>query len=56
MTLRVGAGKACISPTADLFPFSGFAGSDPKVEVHDDLYTRAIVIDNGEKLAAIVKS
>ena len=54
MTLRVGAGKACISPTADLFPFSGFAGSDPKVEVHDDLYTRAIVIDNGEKLAAIV--
>ncbi|MBQ1467961.1 MAG: neutral/alkaline non-lysosomal ceramidase N-terminal domain-containing protein [Solobacterium sp.] len=54
MSLRVGASKACISPAPDLFPFGTFGGADPRSALHDDIYTRAVVIDNGETRAAIV--
>ena len=52
--LKVGAAKACISPTPDLFPFTTFGDADKRTELHDDLYTRAIVMDNGTTRAAIV--
>ena len=54
MTLRVGAGKACISPTEECFPFPTFGNADPRSALHDDIFTRAVVIDNGETRAAIV--
>ena len=54
MTLKVGAGKACISPSAECFPFPTFGGGKPRSAIHDDIYTRAVVIDNGKTRAAIV--
>ncbi len=54
MALKVGAGKACISPTAECFPFPTFGNADPRSAMHDDIYTRAVVIDNGKTRAAIV--
>ncbi len=54
--LMVGAAKACINPTPDMYPIpSSFAdwGVAPLLqsEIYDDMYCRAIVIDNGsEKL------
>ncbi len=54
MTLRVGAAKACISPTAECFPFPTFGNAEPRSAMHDDIYTRVVVMDNGETRAAIV--
>ncbi len=54
MTLKAGAAKACISPTAECFPFPTFGNADPRSAMHDDIYTRAVVIDNGKTRAAIV--
>ena len=54
--LMVGAAKACINPTPDMYPIpSSFAdwGVAPLLqsEIYDDMYCRTIVIDNGsEKL------
>ena len=50
--LMVGAAKACINPTPDMYPIpSSFAdwGVDPLLQsaVFDDMYCRAIIIDNG---------
>lgn len=50
--LRVGAGKACINPTAEMYPIpSSFAdwGEKPLLqeEIYDDIYCRAVAIDNG---------
>jgi hypothetical protein len=50
--LLVGAGKAAITPTKDLFPFPGWEGANYE-DIHDDYYVRVIMIDNGEKKAAI---
>src|SRR5580704_4917131 len=46
--LRAGAAKVDISPTKDMFPFHGFAG------VHDPLYARALVLDNGSTKVALI--
>lgn len=54
MAIKAGAAKVCISPTEDLFPFGTFGGADPRSALHDDIFTRAVVIDNGETRAAIV--
>lgn len=50
--LMVGAAKACINPTPDMYPIpSSFAdwGVAPLLqsEIYDDMYCRAIIIDNG---------
>lgn len=52
--LRVGAAKACINPTADMYPIpSSFAdwGVAPLLqsEIYDDIYCRAVIIDNGSE-------
>lgn len=52
--LKVGAGKANINPTPDMFPIpSKFAdwGMAPQcqMEIYDDIFCRAIVIDNGKE-------
>lgn len=46
-TLKVGAAKVDITPAADKLP-KGFEG------IHDHLFTRAIVIDNGVTRAALI--
>src|SRR5580700_6246119 len=46
--LRAGAAKVDISPTKDMFPFHGIGG------VHDPLYARALVLDNGSSKVALI--
>ena len=54
MTLRVGAGKASLNPTPDMFPFPTPAKSDwglkpiSEETTYDDMNCRAIAIDNGK--------
>lgn len=46
--LKVGAAKACVTPPQAWFPFAK-SNNGPKVTgVLHDLYTRAVVLDNGE--------
>lgn len=45
--LKVGAGKACVTPPREWFPFTNFTGI-PMTDVKQDIYTRAVVLDNGE--------
>lgn len=57
--LMVGAAKVCINPSADMYPIpSSFAdwGVDPLLqsEIYDDLYCRALVVDNGEEKMLIM--
>lgn len=49
--LRAGAAKVDISPTADMFPFTNMQtyGS-----LHDPLFVRALVLDNGSNKLALV--
>jgi neutral ceramidase len=51
--LRAGAAKVDITPAADEFPYPD-AGELPFVGVHDPLFTRALVLDDGTKEVAIV--
>jgi hypothetical protein len=44
--LRVGAGKAAIVYPDNFFPYSGFRGRY-LTGVHDDIYARALFLDNG---------
>jgi hypothetical protein len=55
-TLRAGAAKVDITPPADsALPMSGYASrTDGFQEIHDPLFIRAIVIDDGANQAAIV--
>src|SRR5580704_3702660 len=46
--LRAGAARVDISPTKDMFPLRGFA------DVHDPLYARALVLDNGSSKVALI--
>ena len=49
--LRAGASKVDISPTKDMFPLmAGQAYAD----VHDPLYARALVLDNGSSKVALI--
>lgn len=50
--LLVGAGKACITPTPNLFPFLQYGVQ--RAAVHDDIFVRVVLIDNGVTRAAIV--
>jgi hypothetical protein len=51
--LRAGAAKVSISPSADEFPYSTPREKD-FVGVHDDLYARALVLDDGATKVALV--
>ncbi|MGH7193247.1 MAG: neutral/alkaline non-lysosomal ceramidase N-terminal domain-containing protein, partial [Candidatus Saccharimonadales bacterium] len=46
--LRAGAAKVDISPTKDMFPMRNF------IDVHDPLYARALVLDNGSVKIALI--
>lgn len=59
MALKVGAAKACINPTPDLYPIpSSFAdwGVAPLLQEcpYDDMFCRAIAIDNGEEITILM--
>ena len=45
--LRVGAGKADITPDADKVP-------EPLQAIHDHIFTRAIIVENGGRLALLM--
>jgi len=51
--LRAGAGKVSITPAADEFPYTA-PGERPFVGIHDDVYARALVLDDGHKRVAVV--
>lgn len=51
--LRAGAARVSITPTADEFPYV-VAREKNFVGVHDDVYARALVLDNGTTRVAIV--
>jgi len=55
-TLQVGAAKVDITPSADAtLPMSGYSDRKEGFKgIHDHIYTRAIVVSDGAKLAAIV--
>lgn len=51
--LRAGAGKVSITPPADVFPYLA-PREKPIVGVHDDVFARALVLDDGKARVAIV--
>jgi neutral ceramidase len=55
-TLQVGAAKVDITPSADAaLPMSGYADRKGGFKgIHDHIYTRAIVVSDGTKLATII--
>jgi hypothetical protein len=57
-SLRAGAARMSITPASDAFPYASPSSprDKPFVAVHDDIFARALVLDNGAKrlvLAAI---
>jgi neutral ceramidase len=52
--LRIGAAKVDITPPQSMFPIPGYAGRTVFVGVHDPVFARAIVLDNGNTQAAII--
>jgi hypothetical protein len=50
--LRAGAAKVDISPIPDMFPIA--QGFQTFVDVHDPIYARAIVLDNGSTKVALI--
>lgn len=52
--LRVGAAKRCINPTEAMMPYPSFNRDNPFTAIFSDCNTRAIVIDNGTELAAVL--
>src|SRR6266851_742338 len=55
-TLQAGSAKVDITPSADAaLPMSGYAGRQEGFKgIHDHIYTRAIVLSDGSRQAAIV--
>lgn len=51
--LKVGAAKRCINPTPEMLPYPSF-NKEPFTAIFSDCNTRAIVIDNGRELAAVL--
>jgi neutral ceramidase len=50
-SLRAGAAKVDISPTKDMFPFNS---GQNFYDVHDPIYARALVLDNGASKVAFI--
>jgi len=54
MQLRAGAAKVNITPPVGI-PLSGYtARKDVSQGIHDELYAKALVLDNGERILAII--
>jgi hypothetical protein len=54
-TLRAGAARVDITPPQDAtLPMAGYAGRAPSKGIHDPIYVRAIVLDNGATQSALV--
>lgn len=53
--LRAGASKIAITPTVDEFPYQ-IGREKPFVGVHDDVFVRALVLDDGTRRVAIVSA
>ncbi len=56
-SLRAGAAKVDISPTPDLFPLVDpipFINGGEFIDVHDPLWARALVLDNGSTKVAMI--
>jgi predicted pyridoxine 5'-phosphate oxidase superfamily flavin-nucleotide-binding protein len=51
--LRAGAARVSITPPATEFPFVS-GNEKPFVGIHDDVYARVIVLDDGQRRAALV--
>jgi neutral ceramidase len=51
--LRAGVARVSITPAADEFPYAN-GGDRPFVDVHDDVYARALILDDGERRVAVV--
>ncbi|MDR1272617.1 MAG: neutral/alkaline non-lysosomal ceramidase N-terminal domain-containing protein [Clostridiales Family XIII bacterium] len=54
MTLKAGAAKICITPQEEMFPAEYHLGNFKFSGVHDDLFVRALVLDNGERRLAVI--
>lgn len=54
-SLKVGTGKANITPPESMFPFLCHHESFPYTGIHDSLYARALVMDNGSKRAVLAE-
>jgi hypothetical protein len=50
--LRAGAGKVAITSTPDEFPYTA-PGERPYVGIHDEVYARALVLDDGQRRVAL---
>jgi len=54
VNVKVGASKANITPSFNV-PLGGYLGrTSPSMGVHDPLYAKTLVIDNGEKTVVII--
>jgi hypothetical protein len=51
--LRAGVGKVSITSSADEFPYTA-PGERPYVGIHDDVFARALVLDDGQRRVAVV--
>ena len=51
--LRAGAGKVAITSTQDEFPYTA-PGERPYVGIHDEVYARALLLDDGQRRVAVV--
>ena len=52
--LRVGAGKACITPAPEMYPLPVSHEKFPKTAAYNDLHVRAVAIDNGNERVMLV--
>jgi hypothetical protein len=52
--LRAGAARVDVTPTADAFPYADKFQKPPFIGVHDPVFARALVLDDGKTQVAIV--
>ena len=52
-TLTAGVARATITPPVGI-DMSGFAGREPSLGIHDELYATALVFEEGEERVALV--
>ena len=52
-TLRAGAARSCITPRLGSH-IVGYFNDRLAADIHDDLYAKALLLDNGETAVAIV--
>ena len=52
--LRAGAGRVDVTPTPDVFPYADAYQKPPFIGVHDPVFARALILDDGSTQVAIV--